>query len=226
MPLAALAATLALVVLAGCDRLAALAATHAQQSFEARCEGLPAGRIDVVRLPITVTRDDSKPYDELARLSEPSAANHRTVGLTRGSFGYRSTLELEGLEDPRGPRACARPQMRVQIEVSSLTVYVAREYRGDPCREPLILAHERKHVAVFERYADEATPLLAREIDARIGRGVRYGATIVGVQEALKTDLSASLDAFMERARDEIARRHARIDTRDEYERITRNCGG
>ena len=213
------------LLFAGCDRLAALAASTPLQSFESRCETLPAGEIVVVGLPVEVHEDYSVPYLELARLSEPTAVNHRTVGLTRAKFGYRSTLELSGLEDPRGGRACARPQVRVEVEVSGMTVYVAREYRGDACREPLILEHERKHVEVFERYASEAAPELARELEARVGRRVRYGPQIQGVQEDLKRELAAHLESFMDRARTELDRRHALIDTTDEYERITRTCG-
>ena len=168
----------------------------------------------MVGLPTEVHEDYSVPYLELARLSEPSAVNHRTVGLTRAKFGYRSTLELDGLEDPRGGRACARPQVRVDVEVTGMTVYVAREYRGDACREPLILAHERLHVAVFERYAAEAAPALARELEGRVGHAVRYGATIEAVQDALKRELAAHLEAFMDRSRAELDRRHALIDTR------------
>ena len=225
MPLLALAAALVLVVAAGCERLAALAASTPLQSFESRCEALPLGEIAVVGLPIEVHEDYSVPYLELARLSEPGEVNHHTVGLTRAKFGYRSTIELGGLEDPRGGRACARPQVRVEVEVTGMTVYVAREYRGDACREPLILDHERKHVAVFETYAAEAAPALARELEGRVGRGVRYGPTIEAVQASLKRELSTHLDAFMERSREELDRRHAAIDTRDEYDRITRTCG-
>ena len=225
MPFRASAACLALLLCTGCDRLAALAASTPLQSFESRCEALPSGEIVVVGLPTEVHEDYSVPYLELARLSEPSAVNHRTVGLTRAKFGYRSTLELAGLEDPRGERACARPQLRVEVEVTGMTVYVAREYRGDACREPLILDHERKHVAVFESYAAEAAPALARELESRVGRRMRYGASIAAVQEALKRELAAHLESFMDAARAELDRRHALIDTRDEYERITRTCG-
>ena len=226
MPFRASAACLALLLCTGCDRLAALAASTPLQSFESRCEALPSGEIVVVGLPTEVHEDYSVPYLELARLSEPSAVNHRTVGLTRAKFGYRSTLELAGLEDPRGERACARPQVRVEVEVTGMTVYVAREYRGDACREPLILDHERKHVAVFDRYADEATASLAREIDARLGKRVRYGATMAAIQDALKRELAGYLEGFMDQSRNELDRRHAAIDTPDEYDRMTRTCGG
>jgi hypothetical protein len=214
-----------LALLPGCDRVSALADAAALQAFESRCQGLPPGRIDVVRVGNDVTLDRTLAYDDLARLAEPTLAQHRTVGLTRANFGYRTTLELDGLEDPRSGRACAHPRVRVDIALTEMTIYVAREYQGDACREPLILEHERRHVAVFERYADEAAPALAREIESRMGKRVRYGTTMASMQDALKAELAAHLDAFMERARADISARHAAVDTRREYDKLAQACG-
>jgi hypothetical protein len=213
------------VLVGGCDRLAALAASNPLQSFESRCEALPAGSFEIRRAPLAFREDYSMTYAQLAKLSEPSAVNHRTVGLTRAKFGYRSTLELEGLEDPRSPRACMQVKVHIDVEVTGTTVHVAREYRGDACREPLILEHERKHVAVFDRYADEAVSALVRELDTKVGRRVRYGTSMAEVQASLKKELAVHLEAFMDRARAELDRRHAQIDTPYEYERMTRFCG-
>jgi hypothetical protein len=214
-----------LLLLPGCDRLAAIASGQALQSFEKRCEALPAPRVQVNRVPNQVTEDASLPYGELARLSEPSATHHRTVGLTRAKFGYRSTLELDGLEDPRNGRACARPRVRIDVELSSLTVYIAREYLGDACREPLILAHERLHVEVFERYADQAAPALARLIEERFGRAVRYGTSMAAMQESLKAELAVHLELFMARAHGELTQRQAAVDTAREYDKLGNSCG-
>ena len=221
----ALAACALLLVLVGCDRLAALAASNPLQSFESRCEALPASGFQIRRLPLAVRDDYSMSYAQLARLSEPSAVNHRTVGLTRAKFGYRSTLELEGLEDPRSTRACVRPKVNVNIEVTNAIVHVAREYRGDACREPLILEHERRHVEVFSTYAAEIAPTLARGLETSIGNRLTYGSTMAGAQASIKEALDAELGVFLAQASDELARRNAAIDTADEYERLARECG-
>src|SRR5512147_1143579 len=214
-----------LALLPGCERVAALTDAASQQSFERRCQALPHGGVDVVRARNDVALDASRPQGELERLSESPSPQHRTVGLTRASFGYRSTIELDGLEDPRGGRACAHPRVHVEVELASMTVYVAREYRDDACREPLILEHERRHVAVFERYADEAARALARELEARVGKRVRYGTSMAAMQDALKADLAKWLDAFMAHARDELAVRNAAVDTKAEYEKLAQACG-
>lgn len=215
----------ALALLPGCDRVAAWTDAASAEAFERRCQALPPGGVEVVLARSDVAIDRSRAEGELERLSEAPSPQHRTVGLTRASFGYRSTIELDGLEDPRGGRACAHPRVRVEIELASMTVYVAREYRDDACREPLILEHERRHVAVFERYADEAARALERDLAGRIGKRVRYGTTMASAQETLKADLSGWLDAFMARARDELAARNAAVDTKAEYEKLAQACG-
>lgn len=220
-----LLAAAALAALGGCDRLAPGTGLPAFAGFESRCESLPAARFDVVTAPVEAKEDYSLAYVEIARLAEPSSAQHRTVGLTHAKFGYRSTLDLEGLEDPRRGRVCARARVRVEVTTAPMTVYVAREYRGDPCREPLIVEHERRHVEVFETYAAESATRLAHELDERIGGAVRYASTMAEAQQAIRAELAAHLEAFMAEARADLALRHAAIDTPEEYEKLARECG-
>ena len=224
-PVALLVLCATALLAAGCDRVAAFASGSPFRSFEARCAALPPGRVDVVHVQRPAVEDYSLGNADLERLAEPTAAHHRTVGLTRAQFGYRSTLELDGLEDPRGGRSCARPRVSIEIASWLLTVYVAREYRGDPCREPLILEHEHRHVAVFEGYGTEAAHAIAKDLEERIGAGVRYAPTMASAQETLRADIASYLEAFMAEARDELAARHAAVDTEREYEMLARTCG-
>lgn len=215
----------ALTLAAGCDRVAGMTDAAGKQAFEARCLALPPAGVDVVRAPNAVAVDDSRSGRDLEHMTDAGSGRHRTAGVTLANFGYRSTIDLEGLENARGERACARPRVHVEVALSSLTVYLAREYRGDPCREPLILAHEQRHVEVFERYADEAARTLARELKERVGNGVRYGPTMLALQDAVKADLAQWLESFMTRARAELAARNAAIDTSLEYEKLAQVCG-
>lgn len=218
-----LAAVLALVP--GCDRVRSFADAAAAGRFDATCAKLPPGAVEVVLLPHDATVDRSRPQDDLGRLGRNTSPGHRVVGLTQATFGYRTSIDLEGLEDARGGRACAPARVRVEVELSGMTIYVAREYAHDPCAEPLILAHERQHVAVFEAYADEATRRLARDLGARYGGAPRRGTTMPALQAALESELRDWLDAFMARARDELAVRNAEVDTADAYASLAQRCG-
>ena len=218
-------ALLVLALAAGCDRSPVDGLASRFASFESRCDALPATSVEVDVALAPAREDRSLTHAELAAMNAPASPRHSTVGLTRASFGYRSTLELDGLEDARGRRACARPRVRVEVSAAPMTVYVAREFVGDGCREPLILEHEQRHVQVFADFAVEAAPALARRLEATLGRRASVGATMVELQASTKASLEAELDRFLAEAREELARRHAAIDTPDEYERLARECG-
>lgn len=209
----------------GCDRARSFADNVAREHFEERCAKLPPGNVDVVRTRHDLTIDRSRSQRDLDRLGDSASPSHRTVGLTRASFGYRTTIDLDGLEDTRGGRACAHPRVRVEVELSGLTVYVAREYAHDACAEPLILEHERAHVAAFEGYADEAARTLAAELGSRFGGRARLDATMPALQAAFQSELRAWLDAFMARARDELSARNAAVDTPRQYSLLAERCG-
>lgn len=224
-PARALLAAVLLAAAPGCGRGSGAPGISVFASFETRCENLPASPVVVVTVPVEAREDYSLAYVELASLADASSPRHRTVGLTQAKFGYRSTLEFEGIEDPRRGRACARARVRVEVTTAPMTVYVAREYRGDRCRERIIVEHERRHVAVFETYATESAQRLESELNARVGSRIRYASTMAEAQAATKAEISEALDAFMVRARSDLAARHAEIDTRDEYEKLVRVCG-
>lgn len=211
-----------LAVLPGCDRLTA---EGARKAFELRCRQLPAGRVEVVSAPGEPVVDESLSRDELEGLVETTSSRHRTVGVTTAAFGYRSTLEIDGLEDARGGRACAQPRVRIEIGLAPMTVYVASEYRDDACRKPLILEHERLHVEVFERYAARVARELPRDLAAHLGGPLLHGPSMLAIQESFKADLARWLEAFMDRSRNELDALNARIDTTDEYGKLARVCG-
>lgn len=210
---------------ASCDRTPVDGLASRFASFDARCEALPAASVEVDVALEPAREDRTLTHAALASMNAPASPRHSTVGLTRAAFGYRSTLELDGLEDERGRRACARPRVRVEVSAAPMTVYVAREFVGDACREPLILEHERRHVAVFADFAVESAPALARRLEATLGRRAAVGASMADLQASTKAALEAELDRFLAEARAELARRHAAIDTPDEYERLARECG-
>jgi hypothetical protein len=213
----------AAALLAGCDRVAALASATPFASFESRCASLPPGRIDVVHVPKPVTEDSRSPTRTssgspslAAATTGPWASRALSSAIARRSSSTASRTRAE--DGPARVPACA------SRSVVEMTVYVAREYRGDPCREPLILEHEHRHVAVFERYGRKS-PLLARDLDALVGGVVRYAPTMAEVQDAMRAELTTHLEAFMTRARDDLALRHAAVDTDREYEMLARTCG-
>jgi hypothetical protein len=219
------ATVLILVLLSGVERVgSALAHFSPGGTFEAQCEALPASAVGVSVVPHHVVENHATPFDVLTRLSEGPSPDHRTIGLTLANFGHRSTFEVKGLEDRRGGRACVRPQVSVELFVKPLTVYVAREYSGDPCKVRVIREHEERHVEVYAAFAQEAAQLLRTDLQRVVGAQPYFADDVQEAQREVDRRVGAALDGFMREAQRTLAERQALIDTPEEYERVRSSC--
>lgn len=219
------ASVLLLALAAGLERVGtALAAFTPAGSFEAQCAALPPAGVTVRIEAARVLENRVTPFEALTRLSEGPSREHRTIGLTVAHFGHRATTEMKGLADARLGRACVRPQVAVEFYVDPLTVYVAREYSGDPCRARVIRAHEQRHVDVYVAYAREAAAQLREDLVRVVGDAPHFAGTIGEAQAALDRRLGAALDGFMREAQRTLVERQAEVDSPEEYERVRTAC--
>jgi hypothetical protein len=216
---------LILALFAGIERIGtALASFSPAGSFEKQCGDLPPTSVAVALLPHEVIENRITPFDALTRLSEGPSPEHRTIGLTLANFGHRSTFEVRGIEDRQRGRACARPNVAVELYLRPLTVYVAREYSGDPCRVRVIREHEERHVAVYVDFAKEVAPRLRADLQRALGEAPYFAHDAEEAQQAIDRRLGAALDGFMREAQRTLAERQALIDTPEEYERVRSSC--
>jgi hypothetical protein len=229
-PISRIAIVLALVLSAasftGWERVGiALATIHPAGSFDARCEALPANEVAVTVLPIEVREDRATSVATLTGMwGEAAEQTHRTIGLTRARFGHRSTVEVKGIEDRNGMRACVRPRVAVELYLQPLTVYVAREYAADPCRSDVIRGHEERHVAVYREFVNDAAPRLSRELAGVVGDRTFRGSTILEAQRSIDRRIGETLVRFMRDAEASLAERQAQVDTPEEYARVQNAC--
>lgn len=218
-------AILALASFPGWERVGeALANFSPAGGFESRCEGLPANSVNISMTAPVVAENRTVPTAVLTRMSESRGEALRTIGLTKAKFGHRSTLEVKGVEDRIGARACVRPTVSVELFLAPMTVYVAREYSDDPCRTQVIRAHEQRHVDTYFAFARESVPRLKAELERVLGTDPQYGFTVGEAQSALDLRLGNALTSFMNEAERTLASQQAAIDTPEEYERIRLAC--
>ncbi len=213
--------------LGGCDAVRSAADKYNPfATFESRCARLPPAHIEVRTALINVATNDQLPFRELTQLGEGNSATHRTLGQTRAEFRQDAEIEIAGLHDANGARACSRPQIRVELSMAPMTVYVASELRDVPCARSVVLEHEMKHVAVYRQYLADAV----RELEATLPR--LFGQRIIvardpGAGEAqVRRELQAFLAEFSARADVELKRRQDAVDTAEEYARVSNACGG
>jgi len=221
----AVGAILSIASFTGWERVGlALAHFSPAGGFESRCEDLPPSSVSISMKPPRIAEDGTVPADVLTRLSASPLEAMRTIGLTQAKFGHRSTLEVKGIEDRMGARACVRPAVAVELYVAPMTVYVAREYRDDPCRARVIREHEQRHVDTYVAFVRESVPRLKSKLELVVGPAPHFGYTVAEAQATLDRRLGDALTAFMRNAEQTLAARQAAIDTPEEYERIRLAC--
>jgi hypothetical protein len=221
----AVGAILSIASFTGWERVGeALAHFTPGGGFESRCEDLPPSAVSISMKAQPASENRAVPSDVLTGMTEAPSQAQRTIGLTQAKFGHRSTLELTGVEDRMGARACVRPSVSVELFLAPMTVYIAREYSGDPCRARVIREHEQRHVETYLAFARESVPRLRAELERTVGTTPHYGFTIAEAQRTLDRRLGHTLGSFMRDAEQTLAARQAAIDTREEYERIRLAC--
>jgi hypothetical protein len=207
--------------LAGCDRRPADAGGAA---FEERCQALPGVAPTVVALPIAPHHDESRSLAELTGMFDRARPAHATMGLTQARIGFQNAIDVKGLKEPGGRRVCVRAQIRVEMFMQPVTVFIAHEVARDECRRAAVREHEMKHVAVYEAYMRDAVARLAHALPDALPERVHYAADAATAQAELARALSAYLERFQAQDSDEIAARQAEVDSPAEYARVAAAC--
>ncbi|MFO1323900.1 MAG: hypothetical protein U1F15_07525 [Burkholderiales bacterium] len=209
----------------GCDsRAPGTAAREQEAAFVARCEALPHAPVEVVPIPIRVTRDETRPHAELTGMYERARADHATMGLTQTNVGYETAVRLSGLKDASGRRTCLRAAIRVSLSMRPLTVFVARELADDECRRDAVREHEAKHVAVYEAHLRESAARLAVALPQAFGGRLVHAASVADGQAEIEAELARFLDDFIAGEAQRLAERQSAVDSPAEYARVAAAC--
>jgi hypothetical protein len=215
------------LLLGGCDAVTSAADKYNPfASFETRCARLPPAHIEVRKAAINVVTNDRLPLRELTQFGDGDSATHRTLGQTRAEFRQDADIEIAGLHDASGARACSRPQIRVELSMAPMTVYVASELKNIPCARSVVLEHEMKHVAVYRQYMADAALELEGTLPQLFAQRIIVARDPGAGEAQVRRELQAFLAEFSARADVELKRRQDAVDTAEEYARVSNACGG
>ena len=199
---------------------AALAGCDLVRPFDQVCErNLRPASFRVVTTPMQHELDLSQ---SAAQLSARGAASSNRLVLGITSAQMKSTVVAAGnaITSPVSRRYCVRPQVEVTLAVSPLTVAIAREQAAGGCEHGLTLAHEMKHVLVYERFLREVAASIEAELTARVGEQIRHFANRAEGERELPELVERTVKPLIEAGMREVERRQAAIDTPDEYARL------
>jgi hypothetical protein len=201
----------------------------------ARSDGCPDfGPVEVrVELQLApIRRDDGRALAELARLPgrRPGPANSsraHVLGLTLAQYGDRS--QIGTAYQQVGPRAfCAGAKsLEVTFGFQERTVLVASELPRNSCIHREVLAHEMKHIAVDEKLLREFGPTIRRRLEAVAARaGSVRASTQQQALAAARRPFDMEMRALFREFGQKRDRLQAQVDSSEEYERVSRSCGG
>lgn len=196
--------------------------------------GCPAvGPVEVVLLPLDAPLriDTSRSAAHLTsmpgRAQSPAGWRAgRALGLTAAQFTAQSRFQLVFQAEPGGVCGSVRT-LTIHFGYARRTVYIARELPPQSCIYREVMAHEMEHVAIDDRVLEEFRPRLRQQIQGLVDqlRPVR-GRTPDQVARTLQRSVETVVNRSMEEFGRERDRRQARLDTAEEYTRVSQACGG
>jgi len=219
--------TWALLLLLPLVLLVACRAGHGAEafgSFETRCAQLPTPRFEVVKIPLTYVEDYTQSIDELTIKSGDNPETQLTFGLTTGNFSHDTQFELRSVDDSIGGRTCGSPNLRVELSMQPVVLYVAKEVAEARCPRGATFKHELKHVAVFRQTLDDAAHDLATDIPTSIGTGLQRSYSQQDLERDFKTKVTSYLSSFIRRWHETLTSRHRAVDSTSEYSSVREAC--
>jgi hypothetical protein len=149
-----------------------------------------------------------------------------TLGLTVGTF--QTYWQIAARTIQKGNLYCHYlVSATVRLQVPSLTVYVAKEYRSGSCQYLAITAHENQHVQVNQSVVRKYAPMLREVLLSAVYRASPVpGHSPQGGPQALEEALRGTITKVVEDMYRERDRDNGAIDTDDAYRRAAKRCNG
>lgn len=145
------------------------------------------------------------------------------MGLTVAS--YNATMEVASASVRNGNVFCHYLQSaRVRLQMPSLTVYVASEYRRGSCPFQTITAHENEHVRIDQSVLRKYAPILKEALTTAVYRISPIANSSNQGARALEQALLPAASAIILEMNKERDRNNGAIDTDDAYRKTAKRC--
>jgi len=221
MPRTLRAATLAVLLplIAGCDYF---------RSFETVCQTrLAPASVSVLAEPLSYQSVFTRAVEQLSAIGAASTGR-MVLGLVETKLGGSIEFSAKGIVKPLSGRYCMRPSLSVKLAFKPTTLYVASEHPRGSCEFDITMAHEQKHIQVYQGYLDYMAGEVERELRAQLGDNILYFDSVEAGETQMRERAATILKPFLDRGTDEVARRQAKVDTPEEYfflESFQSRCG-
>jgi hypothetical protein len=194
--------------LAGCDYF---------RSFETICgQRLPPASVSVQGEPVRYETDYTRSIESLS--AKGAASTGRMVlGLVESKLGGTIDFAAKGIVKPLSGRYCMRPTLNVKLAFRPTTLYIAREYAQGSCEFDITMAHEQKHIAVYQKVLEEMATRVEQELRAQLGDTILYFDSAAAGEADMQQRAMNILKPMLDRGMADVGRLQARVDTPEEY---------
>lgn len=196
--------------------------------FQSVCQRrLPAPSLQVMRADNGYSIDQGLSYRELTGMGRNFLRHGKehVLGLTRAETTATVKLRLARLEGGRAGQECLSPQVAIILEYKPITIFIGREFARGSCAYREILAHEMRHLEVYQTYL----PIMEAAVRTQLSR--RFQARIIHgeprrVEEKLTAEIRREWLPLVEAEISKVNAIQARIDSAEEYNRMEAACDG
>ena len=199
------------------------------------CEPKPPPVVDIAISATAIKYDLTKSSAQLQSfdidtVSPYSSKEHTKVGgLTGGQISIATDLNYSISKSPLLRQSCLWFDKVTVSVVSEPTVYIANEYKEGSCRFRTTFEHEMKHVKADIDILNEFQPRLEAAAKAAVADTSTIGPFSTDDIEQIKSGVNKKIeDALLktiESLQSERRIRQQAIDSREEYDRLSRVCG-
>ena len=206
-----LAVVLLLLPLSGCDYFS---------SFESVCEKrLPLAKVEVIGEDIDVKTDFTRSIEQLSATGA-ATVGRMVLGLVETKLTGAVEFTAPGIVKPLSGRYCMRPSLKLTLAFKPTSLYVAREHAAGSCEFDITMDHEKKHIAVYQKYLDQMALDVRDELREKLGDSIQYFDSAEAGETSIRQRAATILQPFLERGAVESAKRQALVDTPEEYFRL------
>ncbi len=176
-----------------------------------------------------VVYDTSRDRRQLARLKGDKGALKNSgwsaVGLTLTEMEFKMKLQVNSVSNDKVRYCASIHSIKASLGYDELVVYVARKYRRGSCPYNSIVAHERKHVAIFRDALVRYAPLVERRLAeaARRLRPIRTKSPKRATAR-LQRKLEREIRPLFNKLNKALDTANAELDTAENYEREQAAC--
>lgn len=200
------------------------------------CKRKPLPRVITHYHTEDVTYDKTKSHDQLASfkidtVSPYGAGAHtRVSGLMSGNINVSMSAEVAWSTNTRSQTSCIWYD-KININITSKPkIYIAKEHRGNRCRYNATHRHELKHVKVDNQILAKYKPKFEYEVKKAARNVGVIGPFMVQNLPQARADMNNQIQGAIKRVLHEMKQerqeRQQQVDSKREYDRLSRMCGG